>query len=255
MKFNIFKNLFFVFILLFSSCNNNSDQKYNLWLIGDSTMQDYNVDETPQRGWGQMLPAYFDTSKIQIHNHAIGGRSTKKFKKEGRWERVLEQLKPGDFVFIQFGHNDASVNKPERYTPPDDYKAYLTDYVSEAREKGATPVLITPIVMRRFDEEDNFNDGHGKYPGKMREAAEEKNVLLIDMHRKSMELVSELGPEKSKALYMNLKPGEYSEFPEGKDDNTHMREAGATKMAEIAVKSIKELELEPLVKFIKEDYN
>jgi lysophospholipase L1-like esterase len=232
-------------------CSNS--KKVRLFMAGDSTMQIYKEDETPQRGWGQCLPAFFDTSRIEIINEAVGGRSTKRYKNEGRWDKLVAQLQKGDFVIIQFAHNDASKNKPERYTPPDDYKQYLIDFVKDVRSKNAVPILCTPIVMRRFTEDGHFKDGHGLYPGKMREVAKEYDVLLINMHKQSMDLISELGPEASKKLYMNLEPGEHFAFPEGKEDNTHMQEKGAMAMARLAVKGILKNNIEPLVSCLKKE--
>ena len=242
------KSVYFYFLivgLFVTACSR--PPKVRLFMAGDSTMQLYKESETPMRGWGQCLPHFFDTTKIDIINRAIGGRSTKKFKKEGRWDDLVAQLQEGDFVFIQFGHNDASRNKPDRYTPPEDYKRYLRQFVKDVRSKDAIPVLCTPVVMRRFTEDGNFKDGHGAYPGKMREVAMEEDVFLIDMHKRSMQLIVDLGPDASVDYYMNLKPGEHFAFPDGKSDNTHMQQRGAMAMARIAVEGLLDKQIMPLV--------
>lgn len=220
-------------------------------MAGDSTMQTNDVDKTLIRGWGQLFPEVFDTSRVEIINHAIGGRSTKSFKNDGRWERLLNEVQKNDYVIIQFGHNDASVNKPERYTPPSDYKENLVNFVNDVRAKNAVPILVTPIVMRRFTEDGEFKDGHGQYPNKMREVSTEYEVALIDMHQMSMELVVEMGEEASKELYMNVYPNEHPAYPDGLNDNTHLREEGARAMVALAVKGLKILELTELLNCLK----
>lgn len=241
-----------VLIFALSLMSAAQHKKTRIFMAGDSTMQSYHEEKTLMRGWGQLLPTFFDSSKIEIFNQAIGGRSTKSFQAEGRWQQLLNQLQKGDYVFIQFGHNDASVNKPERYTPPADYKSNLIHFVNDVRAKKAIPVLVTPIVMRKFTDNGVFKDGHGMYPDMMREAANETGTLLIDMHRMSMKLITELGPTDSKKLYMNVLPGEHPAFPNGLNDNTHLREKGARAMAQLAVDEIKVLKIKKLIKCLKE---
>ncbi len=236
------------FIGLFSC---HSPKKIKVFMAGDSTMQTNDTNKTLIRGWGQLFQEAFDTSRVEIINHAIGGRSTKSFKKDGRWERLLSEVQQNDYVIIQFGHNDASINKPERYTPPSDYKENLIGFVKDVSAKGAVPILVTPIVMRRFDEEGQFKDGHGQYPDKMREVASEYEVALIDMHQMSMELVSRMGEDNSKKLYMNLLPNEHPAYPDGLNDNTHLREEGARAMVGLAVKGIERLGLTELLECMK----
>lgn len=228
-----------IFITIMLSACETKQEKFTLFLAGDSTMQTYNPEKRLMRGWGQYLIEEFDTAKITINNHAMAGRSTKSFKAEGRWDRLMENVKENDYVIIQFGHNDGSVNKPERYAAPDDYKENLRGFINDVREKGATPILATPIVMRRFLENGEFKDGHGQYPAKVKELAEEEDVLLIDIHQKSMDLVIEMGDEESKKLFMNVEPGETDEYPEGRVDNTHTREAGARAVVKLAVEELR----------------
>lgn len=235
---NLFLTTSLLLAILLSACN-TKEEKFSVFLAGDSTMQTYNPEKRLMRGWGQYFQENFDTTKIEIINHAKAGRSTKSFKDEGRWEKLMENVQANDYVIIQFGHNDGSVNKPERYATPDDYKENLKGFINDVREKGATPILATSIVMRRFLENGEFKDGHGLYPVKMRELAEEENVLLIDVHQKSMELVISLGDEGSKSLFMNVEPGETDEYPEGRVDNTHTREKGARAVVDIVVEELK----------------
>ena len=220
-----------------------SDQKVTIYMIGDSTMADKPLDDNPERGWGQMFPMFFD-STVRIENHARNGRSTRSFLAETLWTPVVNKLQPGDYVFIQFGHNDEKPEKVDRYTPPEDYRKNLIRFVTETRERKAEPVLCTPIMRRRFDEQGKFYDEHGVYPDIVRQVAAEYKVPLIDMHRKSEELIVELGPEGSKKIFLWILPGVYKSLPNGREDNTHFSEYGATKMAECAVEGIKGLNLE-----------
>jgi lysophospholipase L1-like esterase len=220
-------------------------------MIGDSTMADKpDPERNPERGWGQMLPSFF-TDRVAVRNHAVNGRSTKSFLREGKWDSVLVQLKNGDYVFIQFGHNDAKITDSTRYTNPyTGYRRNLVRYVTETRRKGAKPVLFSPIVRRKFNENGTLEDSHGAYPFIMREVAKELDVSFVDMQLKSEDLVLSLGPEKSKELYLWVSPGVYEMLPEGKQDNTHFTETGAREMARLAVEGLKELDLD-IVKYLK----
>ncbi len=218
-------------------------------MIGDSTMADKPLDDNPERGWGQLFPTFFD-STVRIENHAKNGRSTRSFLRESLWTPVVSKLQPGDYVFIQFGHNDEKPEKVDRYTPPEDYRTNLIKFVKETREHKAQPILCTPIMRRRFDEQGKFFDEHGVYPDIVREVAKQYDVPLIDMHRKSERLIVELGPEGSKKIFLWIAPGEYKSLPKGREDNTHFSELGATRMAELAVEGIRELNLD-LVRRLK----
>ncbi|MCB0638932.1 MAG: hypothetical protein KDC54_20025, partial [Lewinella sp.] len=167
---------------------------------------------------------------------------TKSFRDEGHWQKVLDELQPGDYLFIQFGHNDAK-DDTARFSSPDDYAINLGRYATEARAKGAHPVILTPVVRRRFDEQGQFYDTHGDYAPAARRAAAEYEVPLIDMQAKSEALLRELGEEESESLYLWLKPGEHPNYPEGVSDNTHFCTAGAIRMAGLAAEGIAEAKL------------
>ena len=162
----------------------------------------------------------------------------------------MDKLKDSDYVFIQFGHNDSSKDKVDRYTPPDDYRRNLERFIAEARSKGATPVLMTPVMRRRFTKEGAFQDSHGEYPDLVRRVAAEQKVALIDMHRKSEKLLMKYGPEESRKLFLQLKAGENPNYPAGVEDNTHFNPTGADLMAGLAVEGIREQQL-GLAKFLK----
>ncbi|MDR1698822.1 MAG: rhamnogalacturonan acetylesterase [Prevotellaceae bacterium] len=213
-------------ILLLST----KEKPVRIFLAGDSTMADKPLNSCPERGWGMVLPSFFNDNVV-IENHARNGRSTRTFISEGRWDYLLSRVGAGDYVVIQFGHNDQSKEKTDRYTSPEDYKKNLEKFVADVRAKSAIPILCTPVVRRKFDEKGNFVDQHGIYPNLVRQVAREQNVYLIDMHHTSMDLVIEKGVEGSKELFLHVDAGECPKFPDGKEDNTHFRDAGAMAMA------------------------
>ena len=232
---------FILLFLLIWQCIHNS--KIQIHLIGDSTMADKPLDDNPERGWGKMLPEFF-SDKVVIHNYAVNGRSTKSFINEGRWQTVLDSLHPGDYLFVQFGHNDEKSKDSTRYTAPDGaYKNNLEKFVNECQLKHAIPILLTPIVRRRFDENGKFYDTHGDYPDAVREVADSLKVSLIDMHKLSRDLIISKGEEKSKQIFLWVEPGKYSRLPDGKQDNTHFSEFGARMMASLAADALRNMDL------------
>jgi len=214
-----------------------------IFLAGDSTMAAKLAEKRPETGWGEMLSQHFKAGKVVVDNRAQNGRSTKTFISEGRWQAIVDGLKKGDHVFIQFGHNDESKEKGERYTPPADYRANLSRFVDDVRAKGGIPVLFTPVMRRKFDKDGKFVDTHGEYPDIVRSVAKDKNAALIDMHRMSETVLVKYGPEGSRKLFLQLKPDENANYPKGIEDNTHFNPAGAEEMAKLAVEGIREEKL------------
>lgn len=233
----------FVCIIALMSFTIAHKKKIRVWLIGDSTMSVKEVKAYPETGWGMPFVHFFD-STVTIENHARNGRSTKTFISEGLWQKVIDNVQEGDYVFIQFGHNDEAKEKLERHTTSDEYKANLTRFVSETRNKKGIPVLITPVARRRFDSTGRAMETHPVYSGLVRDVAKQMNVPLIDLDKKSQELLQALGPENSKLLFLQLQPGEHPNYPEGKNDNTHFSELGARKMAQLVLAEIRALNLE-----------
>ena len=217
-----------------------SPARITIHLAGDSTMAPKLAEKRPETGWGEMLPDFFDTTAVRIVNHARNGRSTRTFINEGRWKEITDSLHAGDYVFIQFGHNDESKQKTDRYTPPADYRANLMRFVNETRARGANPVLLTPVMRRKFDSKGVFRDTHGEYPDIVRSVAKEMHVPLIDMHRKTQALLELFGPNASPALFLQLAPGENNNYPNGIQDNTHFSPFGARVVASLAVEGIRE---------------
>ena len=233
------KNLLYLFLVAILSAFLCEKHPITLYMIGDSTMANKPLEDNPERGWGMMLQDFFDPS-VTVENHAMNGRSTRSFLYENRWQPIVDKLKKGDYVIIQFGHNDGSKEKKERYTTPGEYKRNLIRFVNETRSCKACPVLCTPIIRRRFDENGVFYDTHGVYPDVVRHVADSMKVLLVDMHRKSEKLIRELGPEGSKKMFLYIQPGVYASLPNGKEDNTHFSEWGAHEMARLFVEGIAE---------------
>ncbi|MBB4634009.1 rhamnogalacturonan acetylesterase [Longimicrobium terrae] len=219
------------------------DRPVTLYLAGDSTIAQKLVTRRPETGWGERLQQYFDIDHVRVANLARNGRSTRTFISEGRWQEIVDGMHAGDYVFIQFGHNDASVEKTDRYTPPADFRANLTRFVNEVRAKGGYPVLMTPVMRRRFNASGEFYDAHGEYPGITRAVAAELNVPLIDVHRASERVIREYGPERSKSLFLHLAPGENPNYPQGLSDDTHFSPLGAEVMAGLVVDGIREARL------------
>jgi len=206
----------------------------HLHLIGDSTMAAKAPERRPETGWGEKLPDFFSAA-VQIHNHAINGRSSRSFRAEGHWQKVLDQLRPGDYVLIQFGHNDEKVEDPARFTNPyGSYRYYLQRYVEESRARGATPILLSSVVRRNFNAQGSLVDTHGPYPAVVRELATALGVDFVDMNTLSEMLVAGLGAEHSRDLYLHLNAGANPNYPAGVDDDTHLRPAGASAFAQLA---------------------
>jgi lysophospholipase L1-like esterase len=240
MKYCI-KNILFVIALgLLVSFQKKS---ITLFMAGDSTMSIKKTDKYPETGWGMPFEKMFNET-VKVDNRAANGRSTKTFISEGKWRTIIDDAKEGDFVMIQFGHNDQSKDKEDRYTSPEEYKRNLITFIAEVRSKKAIPILLTPIVRRRFDKEGKFYDVHGVYPNLVREVAKEQQVLLIDMHQKTEQLLIKYGKEESKKMFLHLDSAQHINYPTGKKDDTHLNEYGAQLFAELAKEGLIELNIE-----------
>lgn len=235
--------------LLLASTGYKSPAKISIWLIGDSTLSIKERSAYPETGWGMPFVYFFD-STVVVQNHAKNGRSTGSFIKEGLWTPVQEQLKPGDYVFIQFGHNDEVPTK-KSYTTPTEFQANLLKYINESRSKKAIPVLITPVSRRSFDQTGKLQDTHLLYAQLVRDVAAAQKVPLIDLNQTSQLLLQQMGVEGSKYLYNHLTPGEHPNFPKGIEDNTHFNELGARKMAELVLAGIQSLKLDLADRIVK----
>ena len=206
---------------------------FTIHLMGDSTMAEKDLPKAgEERGWGMMFQNFLDPEAVKVVNYAQNGRSTKSFIDLGLWDKVYSAVKPGDYVFIEFGHNDAKADDPVRYAPA--YGAYqenLRTFIDGVREKGGTPVLLSPIARRWFKEGKLDRNCHTDYPAAMEAVAKEKGVTFIDMTTPTLDWIEGLGDDASKAFFM---------ISTGKNDNTHLVPAGARKVTEIVCDKIKE---------------
>lgn len=259
-----FRYIVYAAILVIVMSAFKRDDVVTIFMIGDSTMANKSLKGgNLERGWGMALPCYFDDG-IVIDNHAVNGRSSKSFINEGRWQKVLEKIKPGDYVFIQFGHNDEKP-KPDRHTDPGTtFDENLRKFVRETREKGGIPVLFNCVVRRNFmkeapkidddealrkttgmtkgqkpeDEGDILVDTHGDYRIAPRNVAKELNVPFVDANKITHDLEQGLGREASKKLHMWFYPGEEPSVPKGRHDNTHYNVYGAHVVARLLAEAI-----------------
>jgi len=225
-------------------------RKVVIHLIGDSTMcVRPSRPFPPSFGWGQVLDQYFEDGVV-IRNHAKSGASTRSFTETGLWAPVHEQLEAGQYLIIQFGRNDQKAKQPELYADPHGaYKEYLRRFVQGARDKGAEPILVTPLARRRFDGEGRYRDDMGVYPSVVYQLAREERTPLLDLHRGTQALLSSLGPEASKALIWWVEPGVHASQPEGRQDNSHLSEAGAREVCRLVAAELRAENI-PLARYL-----
>ena len=227
-----------------------TDDRPTLFLCGDSTMANKAAIDAPETGWGMPFPEYF-TDAVRIQNHAVNGRSTKSFRTLGHWKAVIDQVKTGDYVLLQFGHNDSKESDTARFAAPKtDYRLNLMRFIEEIRAKGGNPILATPVMRRKFDDGGKFVDQHGDYPSVVRALAKELNVPMLDLHARSQRVIEQQGVEGSKKMFMIFGGGYSPKFPKGSDDNTHFTRYGAELMASAAAELLVEIG-HPLRAFLK----
>lgn len=250
-------------LIVLCSATEEQQDTITVFTIGDSTMANKSYDKgRKERGWAMVLQSYFDDG-IKVDNHAVNGRSSKSFINEGRWDAVLQKLKPGDYVFIQFGHNDEKPKEDRHTDPGSTFDANLRKFVEETRAKGATPILFNCVVRRNFfkqtpkndddeklrettgaqtaevkEEGDTLYDTHGDYRWAPRNVAQETGTVFIDANTLTHNLEQGLGREASKKLHMWFLPGEEPSVPDGRQDNTHYNVYGANVVARLLAAEI-----------------
>ena len=232
------KQLILPCFLLLAAFSLPEKKKINIWLCGDSTMSIKETKAYPETGWGMPF-VYFWDSSVTVINKARNGRSTSTFRSEGLWKQVIDGAGEGDYIFIQFGHNDEVPTK-KTYTTPSEFRNNLVQYVAETRAKKAQPILLTPMARRKFNTVGQAEATHEVYAQITREVAAAENVILFDMDKKSQSLYQQFGAEPSRLLFLQLKPGEHPNYPEGKEDNTHFSELGARLLAQLVLQEIRE---------------
>jgi lysophospholipase L1-like esterase len=232
----------FVVFLSLSAFLYGDDRIPSLYVVGDSTAASYSESRYPLTGWAQVLQDYLDDGAVQVVNKAISGRSSKSFYDSGAWGRVRDALQEGDYVLIQFGHNDEKSHDPDRFTEPyGTYTEYLTRYINESRAAGATPVLLTSINRNMWETDEELGDTHGDYPDAVRKLAKTMDVPLIDMEKRTRALYERHGKTGVRELFLYLEPGEFPAYPDGKSDGTHLSELGAREISQAAAEGMRDL--------------
>ena len=225
----------------------------DIWMAGDSTMPDYPESRSPLSGWGASLGKWCKPGVV-IHNRALGGKSSKSFMTEKHWEKIIDEAKPGDFVIIQFGHNDGVLGVKNRYRFTDAEKTfplYLEAYIEEARLYGLRPVLLTQTVYCGFGPDGkvrNFEDrseaiGGDTYVAACRRVAAKTGVDFVDVNAETLRRLDAMDRDEIVKLYMTLAPGESPNYPQGRKDMVHLRGAGADFYAGLFVELAKKRKL------------
>jgi len=212
-------------------------KRIKIFIAGDSTASIKETKAYPETGWGMPF-VYFWDSTVTVVNKAKNGRSTKSFRNENLWQQILDESSEGDYVFIQFGHNDEVPTKSNATTEIE-FRNNLTVFVNEAKSKKLNSILLTPVARRKFDSTGKIVGTHDVYAQIVKEVAAKEKVPLIDMDKKGQVLYQQMGVENSKLLFLQLKPGEHPNYPEGKEDNTHFSELGARLIAQLVLSEIK----------------
>lgn len=256
-----------IFVILLLACLipllSAAPEPVKVLMAGDSTMADKpstkkgketetgeEVEEVNnERGWGQLLPELL-SEKGKVVNYARNGRSTRTFIEEGLWSELINNTSPGDFVIIQFGHNDGVITK-KSYTNPAQFRLNFVAFVNEIKAKGGHPILCTPVARRRFDENGKLVPTHGQFPDIIRAVAQQENVPLVDMELLTSDWLQEAGVEESNLFFNKYPPGVSKLHPKGLDDNTHFNERGAREVATLFVKEIQQQQIEPFIPLIK----
>lgn len=265
---------FLLVVLLLSGCSSQSsvqkttakrDKKVtHIYLIGDSTVADYTGDYEPGKdymkvrypitGWGQVFQPFLEkdslpnlkpgitADSVAVIDRAHGGRSTRTFFQEGRWRYVYEHLKPGDYVLMQFGHNDSSEKHTERYVNIEGYKEFLRLFVTQTKQKGANPIILTPVARNYPWKDGKLQNVHGEYWQAPIDVAMEMNVPYIDLNKLSMEYFTRKGEDfTTNHYFMNLPENTYEAYPKGQKDNTHFQPEGAKAVASLVYQELKKI--------------
>jgi lysophospholipase L1-like esterase len=230
-----------VTFLLFTACCmavHASDNPVRVFMAGDSTMAIKDPKDYPETGWGLPFASFFGET-VEVRNYAENGRSTRTFLEAGLWQQIADSLEPGDYVFIQFGHNDESVQKADRYTTPDQFRANLTLFISEARAKGADPTLLSPVTRRHFSEHGRIAETHPYSPLSI-EVAKATGVEFIDLDAITREYFESMGDRESAVRFMHIPPDTHPNYPRGVRDDTHTNELGAREIAQLVLAELKQ---------------
>lgn len=210
-----------------------------LHLVGDSTMSFKPNQAYPERGWGQLL-SEFVLPQLTIVNHAANGRSTRRFLNEGRWQLLISDLKAGDYVLIQFGHNDQKHDDPVRFAAANgDYQTFLRQFIQDVKARQAIPMLASSICRRNFTEDGKLKRDLADYATAAAKVATEEHLTFFDLQKHSCDFIEQQGPSASQPYFIQVPADLYAKFPEGKTDNTHLTLQGASKIAQFFVRDLK----------------
>ncbi|MBR7928033.1 rhamnogalacturonan acetylesterase [Aerococcaceae bacterium zg-ZUI334] len=214
-----------------------------IFIAGDSTASIKEKQAYPETGWGEAF-RFMLSNRIELRDYAVNGRSTKSFITDGLFDKIDKEIEAGDYLLIQFGHNDGKIDDEMRYTDPtSEYPENLVKYINMARKHNATPILLTSISRRMFENGTLVENNIGPYPNVMRKVAQDEDVLLLDINRFSEALLKKIGDQESKKLHLHIKAGEHPNYPEGIEDNTHFSPLGAWTYAYEIAKLLKQTEL------------
>lgn len=241
------RSIFPIFILVIST-HSISNEAITIHLAGDSTLSEKDPQSFPETGWGTPFSLFFDEN-VRVINHAMNGRSSKSFIAEGRWNKLLDQIEKGDYLFIQFGHNDEFKFKGERYSTPEEYKNNLKQFIDESKNAGAKPVLLSSITRRHFDKNGYIELTHPHTPYCV-EVAKETGVYFIDMDKISRTHFQEMGEAQSSLRFMHILPDTLPNFPNGVRDDTHLNQLGAREIAQLVLRELKKSQ-HPLAKRLR----
>jgi lysophospholipase L1-like esterase len=249
------KKVLFVGICIFLLFATVVTTKPKIYVIGDSTACVYGSSLYPLTGWAQLLQSFLNVDSAQVADSARSGCSSKSFYTEGRWTPVKNALKKGDYVIIEFGHNDEK-NDSKSTNAQTTFKKYLSIYIDDAISKGAIPVLATPIERDLWNrdnitiQESHITADSGDFPNAIRELAKTKNISCVDMTALTNAFFEKIGKDSTNKLFMILKKGEYANYPDGKNDQTHLKEQGARAIAKLFVNDIAQQKIAPLYTWI-----
>lgn len=225
-----------------------ADTETTIFMAGDSTMSIKEIKDYPETGWGVPFAVFF-ADGIKVENRAMNGRSTRTFIEEGRWKGIMDELQADDYVIIQFGHNDESESKKDRYTTPAQYKTNLARFINDVREAGAEPILMSPITRRYFDGDNKIKHTH-PYAPLVREVAKQEKVEFIDMEVVTREYFQAMGDRDSALRFMHIAPGLHPNYPVGVRDDTHLNHMGAREVAQLVLAELRKRE-HPLTKHLR----
>lgn len=220
-------------------------------IAGDSTASIKEEQKRPETGWGEKITSYF-TPTVSINNQAMNGRSTKSFIEEGRLALLVTTFKSGDFLLVQFGHNDQKTHADKGTLPYGEYIENLAFFAHVAKKANVHPVFLTPVTRRNYLSNGRLDtDCLGEYPRAMKQFAQKYNYPLLDIFSLSQQFLHTHTEEQTKEFYLHLKPEENKNYPDGLEDNTHFSPLGAEKIAHLITQEIKTQQL-PLAKLLKE---